>query len=37
MKTLEETRSIAAGDKELLSDVKNIIRSLLPSADVLLY
>lgn len=37
MKTLEETPIIAAGDKALLCNVKDVIRRLLPTADVLLY
>jgi len=37
MKTLEEAQSIAAGNKELLCNVKHVILRLLPTADVVLY
>jgi predicted nucleotidyltransferase len=37
MKTLNQTRSIAEKDKELLRRVKNVVRGFLPTADVLVY
>lgn len=37
MKTIEQTKTVSNQDKQLLGEIKKIIRAVLPTAEILLY